>query len=336
MTEALEQALADALALLRELPRHRHGERPARARFEQFKASHPGLPCRLLIEARPGSDDLDYDILLTIAGAGAVALSWHPDHGIPWTARYADHWAANFVLTINGRSTTIQSALLYLSARLQRRPDLMRDLVDRALFFAAIEDAPPEIGEAELEAAVDTFRARQRLYSGAAMQQWLDDMQLTMETLQELVAQSLQLEKFKNTLVADQLRPHFDAHRRDFDRLTVMRLETMMRASARRVAATWRRSGTCPVLDGRQAPPRDASGRLETFFACDLPAAFAGAKEGSVIGPVDGGGTFWVGQVLGRHAARYDGATRERIQDLIIDAWLTGQRSKATIRWHWV
>lgn len=335
MTEAVEQALAEALALLRELPRHRHGERAARARFAQFKTSHPGLPCRLLIEAKPGSDDLDYDILLTIAGAGTAALSWHPDHGIPWTARYADHWAANFVLTINGRSTTIQSALLYLSARLQPRPDLMRDLVDRALLFAAIEDAPPDIGEAELEAAVDTFRMRQRLYSGAAMQQWLDDMQLTMETLQELVAQSLQLEKFKIALVADQMRPHFDAHRRDFDRLTVMRLETKTPASARRLAATWRRSGTCPVLDGKQAP-RDASGRLETLFACDLPAAFAGAENGSVIGPVDDGGTFWVGQVLARQAARYDDPTRERIRDLIIDAWLTAQRSKATIHWHWV
>jgi len=119
-------ALAEALALLRELPRRRHGKRDARARFEQFKVAHPGLPCRLLIDERPGSDELDVDILLTIADAGTVALSWHADDGVPWTAHYADHWAANFVLTVDGLSTTIQSALLYLSARLQRRPDLGR------------------------------------------------------------------------------------------------------------------------------------------------------------------------------------------------------------------
>src|SRR3954468_12534485 len=103
VTRAVARALAEAIAVLRELPRHRHGERVARARFEQFKRSHPGLSCRLLAEAKPGSDDRDYDILLTIPDAGTVALSWHPDEGVPWTARYADHWAANFVLTVDHR-----------------------------------------------------------------------------------------------------------------------------------------------------------------------------------------------------------------------------------------
>src|SRR5258708_4320003 len=79
------QALADALALLRALPRERHGMRAAQGRFADFKAAHPGLPCRLLIDEKPGADAVDFDVLLTIdgagagAGAGTVALSWHGD-----------------------------------------------------------------------------------------------------------------------------------------------------------------------------------------------------------------------------------------------------------------
>src|SRR6516225_8293515 len=61
-----ERALADAVTLLRELPRHRHAERAARSRFEQFKAAHAGLLCRLLVHTKPGSENLDFDILLTI------------------------------------------------------------------------------------------------------------------------------------------------------------------------------------------------------------------------------------------------------------------------------
>jgi putative peptide maturation system protein len=334
---AFGRALAEAVTLLRELPRHRHAARAARSRFEQFKESYPGLPCRLLIDPKPGSDNVDFDILLTIQDAGSVALSWHPDDGVPWTALVADHWAANYVLTVNGASTSIQSALLYLSARLQRRPDLMRDLVDRSLIFAAIGDAPPEVDDAELEAAVDAFRTGQGLFSGAAMQRWLDDMQLTMETLEELVAQSLQLQKFKEAAVTAQVRPHFEAHRGDFDRLTVMRLDEMTRTSSRRVAEAWRRSKICPVFDRRRAPLRVPSGRLDTLFACDLPAEFAGEPVGSVIGPVSrSGGKFWVGQVLGMEAARFDDATRERIGSLLFEAWLADRRSKAAIRWHWV
>jgi putative peptide maturation system protein len=334
---AFGRALADAVTLLRELPRHRHAERAARSRFEQFKAAHVGLPCRLLVHTKPGSENLDFDILLTIQEAGSVTLSWHPDEGVPWIALVADHWAANYVLTVNGASTSIQSALLYLSARLQRRPDLMRDLIDRSLIFAAIGDTPPRIAEAELEAAVDAFRRGQGLFSGDAMQRWLDEMQLTMETLEELVAQSLQLEKFKDATVAAQVHPYFTAHRRNFDHLTVVRLEGMTRPSAERVAKSWRRLKTCPIFTARRGRSLDApNGRIDTLFACDLPSEFVGKPIGSVIGPVSSSGSFSVGQITRVEGARFDKATRRRIRSLLFEAWLADQRSKAAIRWHWI
>jgi len=333
---ALERALADAVTLLRELPRHRHAERAARSRFEQFKAAHAGLPCRLLVHTKPGSESLDFDIVLMIRDAGSVTLSWHPDVGVPWTALVADHWAANYVLTVNGASTSIQSALLYLSARLRRRPDLMRDLVDRSLIFAAIGDTPPEVADTELEAAVDAFRRGQGLFSGDAMQRWLDDMQLTMETLEQLVAQSVQLEKFKDATVAAQVRPYFAAHRRNFDRLTAVRLEGMTQALARSVAKAWRRSKICPIFSGRGRSSDALNGRIDTLFACDLPAEFVGKSVGSVIGPVSSAGKFSVGQIVRVEAARFDGATRERIRSLLFESWLADQRSRAAIQWHWI
>ena len=336
MKAVFERALADAVTLLRELPRHRHAERAARSRFEQFKAAHAGLLCRLLVHTKPGSENLDFDILLTIQDAGSVTLSSHPDDGVPWTALVADHWAANYVLTVNGASTSIQSALLYLSARLQRRPDLMRDLVDRSLIFAAIGDAPPEIADAELEAAVDAFRRGQGLFSGDAMQRWLDDMQLTMETLEELVAQTIQLEKFKDATVAAQARPYFAAHRHNFEHLTVLRLEGMTGPSAQRVAKAWRRLKICPIFSTQAQSSDVKNGRIDTLFACDLPSEFVGKPIGSVIGPVLSFGKFSVGQIVRVGAARFDRATRERIRNLLFEAWLADHRSKAAIRWHWV
>jgi putative peptide maturation system protein len=331
-----DKAVADAVRLLRELRRHRHATRDTQVRFQRFKSVHPGLQCRLLAYPKPGSGEVDYDILLTIPQAGAVLLYWQPDDGIPWTPRYADHWAANYVLSVDDRSTSIQSALLYLSAHLKRRPDLMRDLVDRSLIFAAIEEAPPEVSDAEVEDAVDAFRAAHGLMSAAATQQWLDEMQLTMDALHDLVAQSVQARKFKESATEADIRPYFAAHRRDFDRLTVLRLEGLRRREARVMAAAWCQSQTCPALDLRQTAPRDPKGRLDKSFAWEVPVELRGQPVGAVIGPVSHGRQFWVAQVLRREPARLDRATRGRIGDLLFRQWLSERRSRAAIRWHWV
>jgi putative peptide maturation system protein len=332
----LPQALADALALLRALPRRRGEWRQAEALVARFKVAHPRLPCRLLSEEKPGSDALDHDLLLTIGEAGTLALSWHGDDGVPWVARYADHWAANYVLTVDGRSTTIQSALLYLGAQLRRRPDLMQELVDRALVAAAIAEAPPDISEAELEAAVDAFRESQGLYSGAETQRWLDEMQLTMEALGGLVAQSLQITKFKERLTGPAVTPHFAAHRRDFDRVSLLRLDGLSEPGATHLAEAWRKTGRCPVLEGAAALIDMPNGRIETVFARDLPAELAGADTDAVIGPMPWGGRFRVAQVIRRHAAQLDDATRARIGELLFGAWLAERRTRAAITWHWV
>jgi hypothetical protein len=143
------------------------------------------------------------------------------------------------------------------------------------------------------------------------------------------------LEKFKAAMVASRVRPHFEAHRRDYDRLTVMRLEGLTRLSARDVADAWRRGGVCPAFNGA-VELRGPSGRLETSFASDLPAALADAPEGEVVGPQGEGRRFWVGQVLGRRRARFDLATRDLIASQLFEAWLAEQRAKASIQWHWV
>jgi putative peptide maturation system protein len=196
VSASFDRALAEAASLLRELPRHRHAITTARQRFRQFTVAHPDTPARLLANARPGCDDTEYDILLIAPDGGTIAVSWHPDQGIPWTALYADHWAANFILTVNGANTSIQSALLYLNRVLNRRPDMMADLVARALTGAAVEASPPPLEEAEIDKAVDEFRIN-GLFSGAETQKWLDEMQLTMEALRSLVSRNLQVRKLR-------------------------------------------------------------------------------------------------------------------------------------------
>jgi putative peptide maturation system protein len=334
VSASFDRALAEAASLLRELPRHRHAITTARQRFRQFTVAHPDTPARLLANARPGCDDTEYDILLIAPDGGTIAVSWHPDQGIPWTALYADHWAANFILTVNGANTSIQSALLYLNRVLNRRPDMMADLVARALSGAAVEASPPPLEESEIDKAVDEFRIANGLLSGAETQKWLDEMQLTMEALHSLVSRNLQVRKLRQGLTADRVRPYFNAHRSDFDRVTVMRFDALPQPCARTLAAEWPRRRECPDLD--DAGLRRASGMLQTLYARDLAPELFGKTVGSVVGPVRNGRNFWVGKILRRHKARFDRQTRARIEELLFTDWLDEQKQKATIRWHWV
>lgn len=333
---ALEKALLEAAALLRELPRQRHLVARARAQFARIRTDNPAAAPRLFADVRPGAETADYDILLTLPDSGTFSLSWHPDEGMPWTPHYADHWAANAVLTVNGRATTIQSALVYLNRILRNRPDMMKDLVDRAVTQLAVEAAPPAIDEEEIEEAVEGFRIANGLQAAAALRKWLEEMQLSMEALHELVGQSLRLRKFRQRLTADRVRPYYRAHRRDFDRVSVMRVESLPRVAARALADAWQRDGRCPFIANVHPALRQAAGVMEARFARDLPEQLALAPVGRVIGPVRANGHYWVAQVLWRRAARLDRLTRDQIEELLVAEWLAGEREKATIRWHWV
>src|SRR5687767_453939 len=108
MQPDLNGALAHAVSFLQELPRRREEVTDARARLEEFRQAHPGLRADLLVDQPPASPRADYDLLLGHPQGGTVALNWRADEGVPWAVDYADHWAANYVVTVNEKCVTVQ------------------------------------------------------------------------------------------------------------------------------------------------------------------------------------------------------------------------------------
>ena len=160
----------------------------ARATFQQFRDAHPGVRADLVIDRKPGAETVDYDdpswrrrkgVSTVVVVVAASTTAYRLD-----TAQQADHWAANYVLTVNGRHTEIQSALLYLKAVLSkpvhdRKLDPMEELINGALILEAIEAAPPRLSEAEQQKAVDEYRVSLGLHSAATTRQWLAETGLT-------------------------------------------------------------------------------------------------------------------------------------------------------------
>ena len=337
MSGGIDRALAAAAELLQRLPRGRHDTRRAREQFAPLKASHPDLLPQLVAHPVPASDSVDYDVLLTRAGAGTLSLTWRADDGVPWAPEHADHWAANFVLSVDGFSVSIQSALLYLNGLMNQRPRVMERLVSRTVFDIAIAGEDIEVSDQEVEDAVDAFRSTQGLFTGAATQQWLDERQLSMNALREMVRDTAIARKFKDGLTRDRIEPYFNAHRAEFDRIRVLRVESLPASSAQQFADAWRTTRVCPALGGSPAVV-DCTARLDTWCATDLAPEFAVAAVGEIVGPVEGeqDGTSAVGEVRSREAAVLDADTHARIHALLLDLWVAERRAAATVQWHWV
>jgi putative peptide maturation system protein len=336
MNTSLQKTLCDVVLLLKELPRQRSSVESARAHFKRFEEAHHGVRCNLLVDEPPGSNMVDYDILLGPPDGGTVAVSWRPDEGVPWMVQYSDHWAANYVLTVNKHHVSIQSALIYLRTVLNQKPDLMNDLVNKVLIQEAINEAPPTVSNQETEKAVDEFRRSHGLYSAVAMRQWLDEMSLTMAALRELASGNVSARKLRKRVTAGKVQSYFDAHRKDFEALTIFRVQAPSKTAAVAIGKNARLSGLWMSLHKKGSLPPAASGELVTKHARDLPPEFAGASPDTIIGPHHSTEGDWVGQLLQRRAAVLNDSTRARIEDLIFEDWLAERRKRASIRWHWI
>lgn len=338
MKSTFNKALTDAATLLRELPRGREEVKKARTQLEHFQAVHPGIRTDLLVDQPPASLRVDYDVLLGHPDGGTMALTWHADFGVPWGVQYAEHWAANYVVTVNNGHVTIQQALLFLKLEGRQYPVLMTQLVDQQLIVEAIEKDPSPVSAAELQAASDEFRIAIGLSSADETHRWLEEIGFSTARFQEFLHRKIQARKLKEQVTQGQVEPFFGAHQETFDLVRFFRVEVPTEALASRFVKAALQQSLIVVTLAQAAEMEGTSleATLCSRCACELPAALATAGQGEVVGPVAEGAQYWVAEVLDRQPAQLDAQTYAAIQNKLFRQWLAEQRKKATVRWHWL
>jgi len=338
MGASFESILLRAVSLLKELPHGRGDMETARRRVNLFRTAHPGVRADLLVDQPPASAYADYDLMLEHPDGGSVVLSWQPDGGTPWSVAYADHWAANYVASVNQRDVTIQEALLFLQLAFDQYPDLMAEVVDQALIAQAIEEHPEAVDDTELQAAADEFRNTHGLCRADDTHRWLQERGLSVERLEELLVRLIRRRKLEAQVADGPTHTYFEDHPRDFDTVRFFRVTTVSKAVAARLAEAARKNGlvhaTHLLLPG--LVDGDLTVSLKSQYAIHLPADIASADAGVVVGPVAEGDVFWVAQILHRQPARLDVQSRAVIRERLIREWLADRRRNATVRWHWI
>jgi len=339
MPTPFDAVLADAIQSLRSLTRLRSDVPRSRERIDRFRAAHPGLRANLLVDQPPGSPEVDYDLLLEHPDGGTVSLCWRADDGIPWRVEYADHWAANYVLSVGEQHITVQDALHVLHDLGQTTPDLLDALVDQALLDQAVAEDPPDVSEADVQRAADDFRRVRGLITAAASRRWLTELGITPEQFTEWMRRVAQRQALVARVTNDDVIPFFEAEGCAFDELFVYEVELPTADAADRLADD-------AVADGRgllaassrlagTAGAAQTSGRFGSRRARDVAPLLRSATVGAIV-RYEHDGRSCVGQVLNRTPAVLDPALRADIQRELFGRWLSERRAQAAVRWHWM
>ncbi|MED7932024.1 hypothetical protein SMD20_47950 [Nonomuraea sp. LP-02] len=315
--------LAEAVELLRGLPRTRDGVPAARRAVAAWCADRPQTKVQLVTDVRPGSPIVDYDLVLAHPDGGDVALTAPTGDGVPWTVDHSTHFASGRVLTIGDHEVLVQNALLTLRARAEGDPSIQEELIDHCLLEELIGQETEKPTQEEIQDASDGYRIRRGLLSRDEMMRWLENVGLTLEAYDNHITGLALRQRVRARVERETARDYLDRHPGEFDQ----------------VWAVWATGPEHELSAG--LPHAQPAGGVEVTSAVraarELPEPLRRAAAGKTVGPVPYGRHHLVGEIRERRPADPDDpATLAAAGRAGFAAFMAERRAAADIRWHWL
>ncbi|MEU8175720.1 hypothetical protein AB0C14_22815 [Microbispora hainanensis] len=326
----------------------------------------PGGPLAgydLLVEHPEGGTVALSASALSASALSASALSASPDGGVPWPAGHALHCvsgcrvpecrvpgcrapgcrapgcqapgcrAAGYLVTVDRVRLPVAEALMLLPRRPYGDRDVHDEIVEQCLLMnETLEDGEP-LGEADIRAATEEFRAGHGLRDRASTLAWLAEMSLSGEQFEAFIAGIARRRRFRRRKEAELAPGHLAAHRGDFDRVRALWVTGSQPVDGEPLRGTGGLSGGLP---GGLSNCREAVVTVGERWAGDLPAPLRHAPPGTPVGPVAYGDGYLTGIVLERRVGRDDRETLAAAGEAAFGEWLAGRRRRASIEWHWL
>ncbi|GAA3102447.1 TIGR04500 family putative peptide maturation system protein [Streptosporangium carneum] len=326
-------ALASGVRLLRGLPRRRADVEEARRAAAAWAEEHPGLRAQLVVDERPGTPVVDFDLLVEDPEGGTVALTAQAEDGVPWLIDHSTHWAAGQLVSVDEVHLSVAQALTMIRSLSRRDMTPHDEIVDQCLILNEIRKETEPVDAGDLQAAADEFRRGRGLHDRASTMAWLAEMGMTLPQFETYIGGVARRRGFRRRMEAELGPARLAAAPGAFDRVRGVWItgpETSLAACAGDLAR---------VHDGGLAALASGDGDIETTIAerlaFELPEPLRDAAPGTVVGPVAHGGTFLAGVVLTRAAAVRDERTLAAAGRLAFSQWLAERRRQASIEWHW-
>jgi len=328
------QALRSGVSLLRTLPRRDTGVADAHRAVGEWAARHPEIRAQLVVDRRPGTPVVDYDLLLDHPEGGTVALTAPPEDGVPWLIDHSTHWAAGYLVSVNDVDVTVPQALTMLRSLSRREASPYQEIVDQCLLVEAAEEAAgaEPLTAADLQATADEFRRGRGLHDRASTLAWMTEAGMSGEQFEAYITGIARRRRFRRDKEAELAPGHLAANPGAFARVRAVWVTGEEKVTA---AATADLLAALTSF-GEGTSAEETVVTFATRWETDLPEALRGAVPGRIVGPVelpDGG--FLTGAVLSRGAATDDAETLAAAGRAAFARWLAERRASATIEWHW-
>ena len=334
--KVFEKAVMNAIDFLRSVDRNRGSIDESRRKFLALRRGFPKLQLELVVDIPPGNMEVDYDVLISNEQRETTMLGWHHDEGRPWSVDYSEHWAANYVATVNKRDITIREALTFLRQISDKDPNLFRQFIDEALMASAVEQDCPAVSDREIAQAGRNFKRFYGLSSEDDLDSWLKKTGLNRDGWRAWLIGGIQLSKFRDRLCKGRFQSYFKEHKQDLAEILIHRVSFPNRDSAEQLL---HKARTMPLNDavcemrwqGSELVSETELVRLDEI----PPEARKGIVPGALWGPCGIGARHVVYQFLKMRPARLDASTRSLIRKRLVSAWLAAEHAASTVHWHW-
>jgi putative peptide maturation system protein len=334
--------LTDVVAMLSAAQRERLAPAAAQHALSELRARYADWALELVWERESYTGEYHYDVLVRCDGE-TISLSCCVDGGFPWPMRGVQRWTESIVARVNGAALDVGAAFTTLDfwwSELQ----LGRRLVQRSIIESAGPGGSLEVGEAELDEAMQRFRRRRGLFSVEQTHAWLEQHGMTQSQLEDHLASEARGERLRAQIAAASAdgppAAYFERHRADFETLRIARVHLTERVDAERLVdrARVEPGSLASLAQQRFAGTGDGELRLVAVRAGDVHAAHRALLEasvGDVLDPLPAGDGWDVVQLLARAPARYGPEVEDLIAQRLFDRWLDRETAQARVEWFW-
>jgi putative peptide maturation system protein len=339
--DSVDRVVGDALLLLVQFRSEHVPVEVAWEAIRRMRERHPGRAIDLVWEQESYLDKIHYDILVEICG-GTLSVGYCADEDIPWPARGLQRVNEAVVLRVNDDPVQIGEVVTSLD---YAWPTLHvgRHLINMSLVAQEIRDRKIEISDAQLETALIAFRVQRRLFTAAAVGQWMAEHGASQAQLEYHLRQDMARNELRRQVIGgpDAYAAYFAAHRAGFDRVQVAKVHVADRDAADSLHRELR-DAPQRFLAAAQQWFLQGNGHGEIFVTlrrdeleADQAAQLFETEPGQLAPIVASGDGFEVVQVLRRLPGVLDDETRAVIGDRLFEHWLGEQRACARVEWFW-
>ena len=224
-------------------------------------------------------------------------------------------------------------------AKFSGKINFIKDAVNAVLIRQEAQRRGLQVTDDELQQAADDFRKAHGMHNVKTTQAWLKTNFLTIEDWELMLEQQVIAGKLRALLTNDKVEQYFAQNKLSYDTATISQILVNSEDVARELRAQIAEEEMDFHALARQysldAANKPAGGYVGSVRRTDMEAAVEsavyGATPGKIVGPLKTDAGWLLVKVEELHPATLNETTRERIESLLFDEWLSEQRRKAQI-----